>query len=184
MAVMTALALGTLAAKALTGIAGAIQGSQRERAARAGQATLRRDMEGRNNSAYLEDYYADYLKRADSLNALRQMREAMREQGRRDRNRAVITGATPEATAARQYDRNRVLAGMVGNLGAMGAQLKQRAKDRYLAGANVMDQMENAELTRRATSGNNLLYNGIGEIGVVPSMAMQFLMSKGAKGTA
>ena len=155
MVLSTALSLGTLASQAISGIAGSIVGAQRERAARARQASIRRDMEGRNNSAYLADYYSDYLKRADSQNALRKMRDEMRRQGQREANAAVITGATPEAIAARQYDRNRVMAGMVGNLGAMGEQFKQRARNQ-----------------RQALSGNNLMYNGLGALGSLASNAV------------
>lgn len=178
MVLSTALSLGTLASQAISGIAGSIVGAQRERAARARQASIRRDMEGRNNSAYLADYYSDYLKRADAQNALRKMREEMRRQGQREANTAVITGATPEATAARQYDRNRVMAGMVGNLGAMGEQFKQRAKDRYLAGANQISMLDNQEAQRQAMSGNNLMYNGIGALGSLASNAVNLFPDK------
>ena len=135
-------------------------------------------MEGRNNSVYLADYYSDYLKRADSQNALRKMRDEMRRQGQRYMNTAVITGATPEATAARQYDRNRVMAGMVGNLGAMGEQFKQRAKDRYLAGANQISMLDNQEAQRQALSGNNLMYNGLGALGSLASNAVNLFPDK------
>lgn len=178
MVLSTALSLGTLASQAISGIAGSIVGAQRERTARARQASIRRDMEGRNNSAYLADYYSDYLKRADSQNALRKMRDEMRRQGQREANAAVITGATPEATAARQYDRNRVMAGMVGNLGAMGEQFKQRAKDRYLAGANQISMLDNQEAQRQALSGNNLMYNGLRTIGSLPSNAVDLFPDK------
>lgn len=178
MVLSTALSLGTLASQAISGIAGSIVGAQRERAARARQASIRRDMEGRNNSAYLADYYSDYLKRADSQNALRKMRDEMRRQGQRDMNTAVITGATPEATAARQYDRNRVMAGMVGNLGAMGEQFKQRAKDRYLAGANQISMLDNQEAQRQAMKGHNLMYNGLSQIGTLASNAVDLFPDK------
>ena len=135
-------------------------------------------MEGRNNSVYLADYYSDYLKRADSQNALRKMRDEMRRQGQRYMNTAVNTGATPEATAARQYDRNRVMAGMVGNLGAMGEQFKQRAKDRYLAGANQISMLDNQEAQRQALSGNNLMYNGLGALGSLASNAVNLFPDK------
>ena len=178
MVLSTALALGSLASQAIGGIAGSIIGAQRERAARARQASIRRDMEGRNNCAYLADYYSDYLKRADSQNALRKMRDEMRRQGQREANAAVITGATPEATAARQYDRNRVMAGMVGNLGAMGEQFKQRVRDRYLAGANQISMLDNQEAQRQAMSGNNLMYNGIGALGSLASNAVNLFPGK------
>lgn len=178
MVLSTALALGSLASQAIGGIAGSIIGAKRERAASARQASIRRDMEGRNNSAYLADYYSDYLKRADAQNALRKMREEMRRQGQRAANAAVITGATPEATAARQYDRNRVMAGMVGNLGAMGEQFKQHARNRYLAGANQISMLDNQEAQRQALSGNNLMYNGISALGTLPTNAYDLFSDK------
>lgn len=178
MVLSTALSLGSLASQAIGGIAGSIIGAKQERAARARQASIRREMEGRNNSAYLADYYSDYLKRADSQNALRKMREEMRRQGQREADAAVITGATPEATAARQYDRNRVMAGMVGNLGAMGEQFKQRARNRYLGGADQISMLDNQEAQRQALSGNNLMYNGIRTIGMLPTNAMDLFPDK------
>lgn len=178
MVLTTALGLGSLAANVIGGIAGTIQGARRERQARAAQAALRRDMEGLNNSAYLADYYSDYLKRADSQNALRQMRDAMRTQSQREQNASVITGATPEASATRQYNRNKVLAGMVGNLGAMGEQFKQRAKDRYLAGANQISMLDNQEQESRAMSGNNLMYNGIKMLGNTTPLGVKLFGDK------
>ena len=106
------------------------------------------------------------------------MRDEMRRQGQLEANAAVITGATPEATAARQYDRNRVMAGMVGNLGAMGEQFKQRARNRYLAGANQISMLDSQEAQRQALSGNNLMYNGIGALGSLASNAVDLFPHK------
>lgn len=177
---MDPFTIAALAAAGIGGIAGAIKGAKREREARKQQAALRAEMEGRNNSAYMADYYGDYLKRADAQNTLRQARTMMQEQAKRDQNSAVITGATPEASAAQAYNRNRVLAGMIGNLGAMGAQIKDRARNRYLAGAAQTDAMANQEYARQAASGNNLMYNGIKMLGNMLPLAAQLFPAKAA----
>lgn len=178
MVLSTALAIAGLAANAIAGVAGAIKGAKREREARAQQQALRQEMKARNTSAYLEDYYSDYLKRADAQNALRTARDMMKAQSAKDRDTSVITGATPEASAARQYDRNRVLAGMIGNLGAMGERFKERAKNRYLSGAARADVLDNAAYEQQGTSGNNLMYNGIRMIGNTLPMGVQLFPNR------
>lgn len=67
---------------------------------------------------------------------------------------------------------------MVGNLGAMGEQFKQRARNRYLAGANQISMLDNQEAQRQAMKGHNLMYNGLSQIGTLASNAVDLFPDK------
>lgn len=86
-----------------------------------------------NNAASMfnREYYKNYLDTPSAQNMLKRVREQLGEQNRAMRNSAVVTGATPQAMAARQRVDNKALDSAVGTLAAADAQNKQHILDNY-----------------------------------------------------
>lgn len=119
------------------------------------------EMKDENQAFFNQDYYGDYTQRADAQNVIRQMRDALKEQSKRDEGSAVVTGATIESQAANKEARNKAMSNLFGNLGAMGEQFKERAKNRYLARKSALEGMEYDNILQDAQSSGNLLQNGL-----------------------
>lgn len=148
--------LGTIANAGST-IYGAIQeGKQREQ-----MANERQKWNADNEAMYNQDYYSDYTQRADAQNVIRQMRDQMKQQNQVEQNTAAVTGASPETVNAGKEARNKAITNLYGNIAAMGADYKERAKNRYVARKQALQGMEYDTMNQNATSANNLLYNGI-----------------------
>ena len=146
------------AVSALTAGYGAIQQGKKNREMRG----MVNRMGAENQAMFNADYYGDYTQRADAQNIIRQMREQMDRQTKRDNNTAVITGGTVEAQAAAKEGRNRAMSNLFGNLAAHGQRFKDRAKDRYMHRKAQIDNMLYGQLAEESMSAGNLLYNGIG----------------------
>lgn len=89
-------------------------------------------LETENQAYYNANALGDYTQRSDAQNALGQMRNQLDRQTKRATNTAVITGATPEATALAKQGANEALAGATSNIAAVGQQFKDRVTDRYM----------------------------------------------------
>jgi len=90
------------------------------------------ELERDNKAFYNANALGDYTQRADAQNVIRQMRNQLDRQTKRANDTAVITGATPEATALQKQGANEALAGATAQIGAIGQQFKDRVTDRYL----------------------------------------------------
>ena len=148
-------------ASALANVVGAIGGAIGNARARREQAAQRRAMEARQRSIYERDYYGDFTRNADVQNMLSRMREEMGRQSQIDRNRAVITGASTEASSRAKESQNRAIGRYMGDLAGQSFYQKQRATDRYLNGMAGVDNLNYSALENRAMSGSNLMYNGL-----------------------
>lgn len=82
-------------------------------------------------SMFNREYYKNYLDTPSAQNMLKRVREQLDEQNRAMRNTAVLTGATPQAMAARQRVDNKALDGAVSTLATADAQNKQHILDNY-----------------------------------------------------
>lgn len=96
------------------------------------------ELEAENKAIYNAQALGDYTQRADAQNILRQMRNQLDRQTKRAANTQAITGGTIEQTAAMKDSANRALADTMANLGAVGAQFKDRVTDRYLNRKNQL----------------------------------------------
>lgn len=114
-----------------------------------------------NESLYNQDYYADYLKRADNQSLIKNMRDETKKQNVVDQNVAAVTGASPEAINAGKERRNRAMSNVYSNIAARGAEFQDRAKGRYMARKQALQGMEYDVEAQKAQSANNLMYNGI-----------------------
>ncbi len=125
---MDPITIGLGAAGLATSLYGGYKaGKERENInAKIGQ--LERD----NKAFYNANALGDYTQRADAQNVVSQMRTQLDRQTKRANDTAVITGATPEATALQKQGANEALAGATAQLGAIGQQYKDRVTDRYL----------------------------------------------------
>ena len=138
-----------------------IYGAVKEGQQRREMQRTRQNWAGENEALYNKDYYSDYTQRADAQNVIKKMRDQMRDQNKVDNNVAAVTGASSEAINAQKQRRNQAMTTLYGNLGAMGANLKERSKDRYLVRKQQLQGMEYDDQAARAESANNLMYNGI-----------------------
>ena len=100
-----------------------------------------RAMEADNKAFYNSQALGDYTQRADSQNVLRQMRNQLDRQTKRAANTQAITGGTVEQTAVQKDSANRALADATANIGAIGAQFKDRVTDRYINRKNQLGMM-------------------------------------------
>lgn len=150
---------------AVSGIGGMLMGAGQERKAREEMEAQRRRERADAEAVYNHDYYGDYTKRADARNAYRRMQEMLERESRRDRNTAVVTGATPEEMSRRKEGRNRAIANFFGNIGAQGEAFKGAAKNRYLRTKAGIDRRDYEARAERARSAHNLMYNGLGMLG-------------------
>jgi len=140
-------------------------GAIKEGQQRAEMAQERQKWNADNESLYNQDYYGDYTQRADAQNVIRQMRDQIKSQDKIDQNVAAVTGESPEAINAGKERRNKAMTDVYANLGAMGANYKERAKDRYIGRKQAMQGMEYDTMNQNAGSSNNLLYNGLSSLG-------------------
>lgn len=150
---------------AVSGLAGTLMGAGQERKAREAMEAQRRRERADAEAMYNHDYYGDYTKRADARHAYRRMQEMLDRESRRDRNTAVVTGATPEEMSRRKEGRNRAIANFFGNIGAQGEAFKGAAKNRYLREKSGIDRRDYEARAQRAQSAHNLMYNGLGMLG-------------------
>jgi hypothetical protein len=124
-----------------------------------------------NERMFNADYYSDYMQRADTQNVIRQMRDQLDRQTKRDTNTAVITGATPESQAVARNARTQAMSNLFGNLSAMGQQYKDRVREHYLSQKNNLRQMdyqgylENIDMyNRQMESAGNMTGNALGSM--------------------
>lgn len=121
--------------------------------------------ETENEAKYNRDYYGDYLQRADSQAVMKQMRDTLRDKNKQDQSTAAITGATPEAQLAQMESTNKAVGNTMSQLGAMGAQFKDRVDDRYMARKDVLNNMRYGNMNSSAQSGEALMSNSLGLAG-------------------
>lgn len=139
----------------------AIYGAVSEGQMRKKMARERQKWNAENEALFNQDYYSDYTQRADAQNIIRQMRDDTQRQQKYDENKAAITGSTPEYTAAVKEARSKAMSNLYRNLGAQGAQFKERAKDRYLRQKQALQGMEYDDMSSSAESSANLMSNGL-----------------------
>lgn len=154
-----------LAIKALpTVISGisSIFGADKEAKARAAMARERAKWNSENEALFNKDYYSDYTQQADAQNVIRQMREESKRQGQIENNVAAVNGTTAEAQNAAKERRNKFMTNLYAGIAANGQAYKERAKTNYLNRKANLQEMNYQDMSDKAQSANNLLYNGIG----------------------
>lgn len=96
------------------------------------------------------------LRRTESIEHIPQnLSDAVRAQ----RNSAVVTGATPEAEAAVKKVNARALSDTVGNIAAMGQQVKDNAKTNYLNQKNYLLGQKAGQYAQNAASWTQIASN-------------------------
>lgn len=118
-------------------------------------------LEAENKAIYNAQALGDYTQRADAQNILRQMRNQLDRQTKRAANTQAITGGTIEQTAAMKDSANRALADTMANLGAVGAQFKDRVTDRYLNRKNQLSMQKMNLLNQSARGWEGLMQTGL-----------------------
>lgn len=107
-----------------------------------------------------DELNSNYLDRADSQNAIRKVTDANEEAMRQLNTDAIRGGATDEAKVAMASKMNKNIAGVVGDLAAIGEQRKDMLRQER---RNLDANYANLKANRLAdTSGINTLLTGIG----------------------
>lgn len=118
-------------------------------------------MEADNKALYNTQALSDYTQRTDSQNVLRQMRNQLDRQTKRTANTAAITGGTVEQTAVAKDSANKALADATANIGAIGAQFKDRVTDRYVNRKNHLSYMKMNMMGDAAKGWENFTQSGL-----------------------
>jgi len=124
-------------------------------------AGVRQKWGAENEALFNEDYYADYTKRADAQNVIRQMRDQNNKADQVEQNVAAVTGATPEAINAGKERRNKMTTDVYSNIAANAMQYKDRAKGRYQSRKAQLQGLEYDTMNQNAISANNVMTNGL-----------------------
>lgn len=154
---MDPITLGLAGAGLVTSIYGGIKaGQERKKMDRAIGG-----MEAENKAFYNSQALGDYTQRADAQNAIKRMREQLDRQTKRAANTAAITGGTVEQTAVAKDSANRALADATANIGAIGAQFKDRVTDRYLRRKDNIGMMKLNQMQNKANGWESLMQTGL-----------------------
>lgn len=120
-----------------------------------------RGMEAENKAFYNSQALGDFTQRADAQNAIRMMRNQLDRQTKRATNTAAITGGTIEQAAVSKDSANKALADATANIGAVGAQFKDRVTDRYLRRKDNLNMLKLNQTQNAASGWENLMQTSL-----------------------
>ncbi len=109
-----------------------------EKALQAEQERYRRDLSKLNN-LFDRDFYGNMLDRSDVRGLLGNLREQMTETTRTLKNRAAITGATPESIVATQKAQNQAYGNAVSQIAQQSTAWKEAATHNYLSARSALE---------------------------------------------
>lgn len=113
-----------------------------------------------NEQMFKKDYYQNVLERSDVQNLLRTYRNNLSDLVKAQRNKAVVTGATPEAEAATKKVNAKAISDAVSNIAAMGQQIKDNAKSTYLTNKNYLLGQKANQYANQAQQWTNISKTG------------------------
>lgn len=163
------------AAKGVVGLGSALfggikSGKERKKAAKAlKQSQEEIDKEKAfNDILFNREYYQDFLQRSENQAALKMLRDRLKRQNEATAQTAVITGATPEATAKQKEISNEAYGNVVSSVAANSSSAKDSVMNRYLnyrRGLNLQKSgLYNQEMNLHNQSARqfaNLMQNGL-----------------------
>ena len=124
------------------------------------------DKERDNESWYRSRYYQDYTQTAEAVNAMRQAREAAREQNDRVRGQQVVSGGTDASAAAAKEASAKAVGDTAANIAAQGTARKDAIEGRYLSRKDAIDNnyttQRNALDSQYMSTNNQLAQQQIG----------------------
>jgi hypothetical protein len=118
-----------------------------------------------NENWYNKNYYSDYTNRANTQALMKNTRDTLKKNNEVAANTAAVTGATPEATAVAKEQSNKTLTDTTSRVAAIGQQWKDGLTDKYMARKNQLGNQEYNNMATNANSYENLMSNGIKQIG-------------------
>lgn len=139
--VMCAKFLGWIsdAVKGVTGLGTALwggikSGKERKKAAKALEQAGREvnQEQAWNDIWFNKEYYQDYMQRSEVQAALKALRDRLKRQSATDAQKAVMTGATPEAIAKDRELENDAYSNTLSAIAASSSNVKDRVMNRYL----------------------------------------------------
>lgn len=122
---------------------------------------VQRDLLNAARADYLRESNSSVLSRSDAAHVLERARREMSDGGRRDRQRALVSGATAESQAQMAGARAGAYGDAVSRIGALGQRVKDNALARWQAQrthyANTMSGMHDRMARSHAVAANNAL---------------------------
>lgn len=181
---VTAIVGGVLGGLSLLGNGISAIVSKRASAREAERARgVQRDLLNAARADYLRESNSSVLSRSDAAQVLERARREMSDGGRRDRQRALVSGATAESQAQMAGARAGAYGDAVSRIGALGQRVKDNALARWQAQrthyANTMSGMHDRMARSHAVSANNAL-KGVAD--AVGSVADNVLAGVGGSG--
>lgn len=144
---------------------------------------VQRDLLNAARADYLRESNSSVLSRSDAAQVLERARREMSDGGRRDRQRALVSGATGESQAQMAGARAGAYGDAVSRIGALGQRVKDNALARWQAQrthyANTMSGMHDRMARSHAVAANNAL-KGVAD--AVGSVADNVLAGVGGSG--
>ena len=162
---MGALDLIVPGAGAVAGIGqtiyGAVKAGQERKRMRDYMTKRRAD----NESFYNQNYHSDYTQRADTQALMKNLRDNLKRNNDVTANRAVVTGATPEAQLAAKEQSNKIVTDTTSRIAAQGQAYKDNIQNQYMNQENNLAKQEYAAMNGTALSNENVMGNGIKQVG-------------------
>lgn len=118
-----------------------------------------------NEQMFKKDYYQNVLERSDVQNLLRTYRNNLSDLVKAQRNKAVVTGATPESEAATKKVNAKAVSDAVSNIASMGQQIKDNAKSTYMANKNYLLGQKANQYANQAQQWTNISRTGANLLG-------------------
>lgn len=85
-----------------------------------------------NDTLFTKEYYQDFLQRSENQAALKLLRDRLKKQNESAAQMAVVTGATPEATAKQKEISNEAYGNVVSSIAGNSSSVKDNVMNRYL----------------------------------------------------
>lgn len=120
-----------------------------------------------NESLFNKDYYTNYTERADTQALMKNLRDNLRRENKIQNQTAVVTGATPEAQLAAKEQEGKVVSDTTSNIAAMGQRWKDNILQGYQNRKMAIGNMEYGAMDENARSYEQLMGNGITQVGNV-----------------
>ena len=172
--------VGTIVGAAIQGasaIGGAIASSQANKK----MMQLIGDEEERNRKWYDLEMSKDWMQRPEAQNALRKVKELLKDQYQRTKATNVVAGGTDEALALQQQGANEVVGETAATMASQAAAHKDEVESQFQAKQSALNQQKMAVLQGKADNiaaaagqmGQAVsgLMNGVDGSGKVPSVS-------------
>ena len=100
------------------------------------------DQQAQLDNIFNNEYYGDYMNRSDVQSMMRSMQDQMRQQNAQNYNMAAVTGATPEALAAKQNNNAAIMGNTYSQIGANLSNWKNNVLNNYINNSMALNNQK------------------------------------------